>query len=204
MLQSTSDSKQSFSIYFKRAISPNPVEFRKPPDTSHPWGFTLTVYTSKVQGMIDLVVLNIDEKPGKSYTLVQPSPNNTEIIEVDEQFKFILEKVKLYTISQVITVKGTEYSWNQSDYTIRFFNHSSTTNPRKYSFLELSSPFIFQEKKRLEETQKQIFKFATETIVNTESSIATLSQNVVNINELARYKNYIKHFYPLYCKSFFV
>jgi hypothetical protein len=65
MIQPTSDSKQSFSIYFKRAISPNPVEFRKPPDTSHPWGFTLTVYTSKIQGMIDLVVLSIDEKPGK-------------------------------------------------------------------------------------------------------------------------------------------
>jgi hypothetical protein len=193
MLQSIPDSKQSFSFFLKRAITPTPLEFKKPFDNSHPWGFTITVYTSKVQGMSDLAFMSIDEKPGKIYTLV--GSNNPDIVEVDEQFKIILEKIKLYTISQTITVKGTEYSWSFTDYTVRYFTHSSTANTKKYSFVELTSPFGYQEKKMADLEQQKIYKFASEMMANTDHTIASLNTCDYNPNELARYKNYLRHFY---------
>lgn len=55
----------TFCSYFRRA-QPSPLDFKKNADNSHPWGFTITIYTAKVQGMVpDLVIFSIDEKPGK-------------------------------------------------------------------------------------------------------------------------------------------
>jgi hypothetical protein len=204
MLQSTPESKQSFSVFFKRALTTNPIEFKKAYDNSIPFGFTITVYASKIQGMHDLIVLTMDEKPGKIYTLVHSATNSAEMTEVDEQFKIILEKIKLYTITQTVTVKGTEYSWNFSDYTLRYFTYSSTMNAKKYTFLELSSPFVFlQEKKKQEQEQQKLFKFASEMMINTDSSIASLGTIDVNPTEMARFKNYLKHFYIPFGSKFF-
>jgi len=197
--------KANFSIYFKKAITPTSlpaIDFKKPADNSHPWGFTLTIYTPKVQGMNEIVFMSLDQIPGKIYTLAS---NHNEIIEVDEQFKIILEKIKLYTISQTITVKGTEYSWNNLnvDYSLRFFIHSSSTNPKKFAFLELSSPFVFQDKRKLEQEQQKFLKFLGDVINNTDGTISSLSAHDINFNEMSRYKNYIKRFYPPLSKNFF-
>lgn len=58
----------TFCVYFKRSQT-SPLDFKKTADNTHPWGFTIAVYTPKVEGK-DLIVLTIDEKPGKVFLYI--------------------------------------------------------------------------------------------------------------------------------------
>jgi hypothetical protein len=89
--------------------SPARVHSQQPWKMSCSWCSSTNPKSKKKQFSIH----SLDETAEKNYLML----DSATILEADREIKFILEKIKLYTTRQVISIKGTQHVWQDPSMT---------------------------------------------------------------------------------------